>query len=383
MASIKAKGRGKWMVRVFLGRDDETGKVQFHSRVIRGKKETAEQYARDRERERDLLGANAVRALSLGVDDLLADLLADYKINGKSYWWAEGHVRKHLRPFFGKLSAAKVTSDVINAFILKRREERASNASINRSLSLLRRAFNLAAKADPPKVAKVPRIPKLAEDNTRTGFFEDADYRALLRTLPDYLKPVLAFAYHTGCRKGEILRLQWSQVDLASGTVRLNPGETKNKQGRIIPLALELLDMLKLHWARHQADFPASPWVFTYERGLPFQDFRDSWATACKAAGLWTGDGKTGRPSRLFHDLRRSGVRNLVRSGAPEKVAQTISGHKTRAVFDRYNIVSEDDLKDAARKLDEYLKVRRAAEERLSAPSGSYTPVTPAAERLQ
>ena len=79
MASIKPKGRGKWMVRVFLGRDNETGKVEFLSRVIRGKKETAEQYARDRERERDLLGANAMRAPSLEVDGLLADLLADYK----------------------------------------------------------------------------------------------------------------------------------------------------------------------------------------------------------------------------------------------------------------------------------------------------------------
>jgi hypothetical protein len=101
---------------------------------------------------------------------------------------------------------------------------------------------------------------------------------------------------------------------------------------------------------------------------VPSKDFRKAWASACIAAGLAkskldengrpltvTVNGKEQTvmlPSRLFHDLRRSGVRNMVRAGVREGVAMAISGHRTRAIFDRYNIASDEDLRQAMKQTE-------------------------------
>jgi integrase len=297
-----------------------------------------------------------LRTLSVGT--LLDDLLQDYRINGKDYTWAEQVVRLHLRPAFGASPAVKVTTGAIRAFVAKEQKADAANATINRSLALLKRAFNLGRKATPPKVQRVPYIPMLKENNVRKGFFEDADYRALLSTLPDYLKPVLAMAYWTGCRRGEILSLEWRQVDLNNGVVRLDPGATKNDESRVIPLVPDLREMLAIQKVKRDTDFPKCKRVFFDETGEPIVRLNKSWAAACKAAGLVDA---TDKPTKLLHDCRRTGVRNLVRAGVPEKVCMAISGHKTRSIFDRYNIVSEDDLTNAAGKLHAYIEEGRRA----------------------
>jgi hypothetical protein len=108
---------------------------------------------------------------------------------------------------------------------------------------------------------------------------------------------------------------------------------------------------------------PDCPFVF-FNGGKPVLDFRKSWEVACVKAGLGTFEGaekREGFSGLLFHDLRRSGVRNMVRAGIPQRVAMQISGHKTFEVFQRYNITSERDLRDAARKLDDYLTSRNGA----------------------
>jgi len=141
-------------------------------------------------------------------------------------------------------------------------------------------------------VGQVPFIPTLKENNVRKGFFEHEEFLSLRVALPEHLKPVLTFGYTLGWRFGEIMSLTWKQVDLQEGTVRLEPGETKNDEGRTVYMEPELWEMMKdLHGTRRLG----CPYVF-HRKGNPLVDFRKSWRTACKSTGL------TGR---LFHDLRR------------------------------------------------------------------------------
>ena len=95
----------------------------------------------------------------------------------------------------------------------------------------------------------------------------------------------------------------------------------------------------------------------TRKNGKPVLDFRGSWYSLCQKSGLGqltkTDEGREKWEGLIFHDLRRSAVRNMVRRGVPERVSMAISGHKTRAVFDRYDIVSESNLIEAARKIEE------------------------------
>jgi len=367
MAHIKAKGRNCWAVRVFLGRGGD-GKQLFRNKVIHGTKHDAERWAADATRDRDMAGTG-VEQHTLVVGALLDDLLLDYQATNKakSIEWAEMVARVHLRPTFGDHVASRVNSNDIRAYVAARQKAGAANGTINRELAILRRAFNLARVAVPPRIQRVPHFPMLREAAPRKGFLEDAQYRALLAELPEYLKPVLAFAFWTGCRKGEILGLEWRQLDLVRGTARLDPGSTKNDDSRLIPLAAELREMLIMQKAKRDQFFPGCRWVFFGTTGQPVREMRKAWACACQRAGLWLGDEKTGHPTVIFHDTRRSGVRNLVRAGVPEKVCMAISGHRTRSIFDRYNIVSEADILNAAVQLQTHIDATRQA--------GSCTPV--------
>ena len=208
------------------------------------------------------------------------------------------------------------------------------------------------------KISKLmhrPHIALLREDNTRTGFFEREQFEAVLVNLPSELRPVMEFAYLTGWRiASEVLPMEWRQVDLDGGEVRLEATQSKNREGRVFPLTDDLRSLLQERWDAHQAlarSGQLCPFVFfrlvAKSRGgskVPQEILSvcKAWKAACEKAGC---------PGRIPHDLRRTAVRNMVRRGVPERVAMKLTGHKTRSIFERYNIVSEGDLRTAALQL--------------------------------
>ena len=280
--------------------------------------------------------------------------IRDRRINNKSVSDAEKRL-KHLKPVFGGVKVPNIKSDRIAVYIDGRLNEGAANATINRELAALRRMLNLGYRAE--KVQRVPYIGMLKEDNVRTGFLEDFEYEALRDALPSHLKGFLTFGYMTGWRKEEVAGLTWDRVDLQERTVRLNADQTKNKEARNMYMEDSLLDLMFEQWAEKNG-----PYVFHRDR-IKIKNFRKAWNTGCRDAGIgygykssikyaqkWEEKGMTSGP--IYHDLRRTAVKHMAQAGIDRKIAMMRTGHKTESVYNRYNIGTDADLKNAAQQLE-------------------------------
>jgi integrase len=245
-----------------------------------------------------------------------------------------------------------------DAFVAQRQAAGVANGTINRSLAALRRMFALAIERGSLRYA--PKIKMLPEGKARTGFLEIEDYDKLYAALGvevtnkakgtvsrpyAYVQPFLQIGFYTGMRLGEIKNLRWDRVDLKNNVIRLGDEDVKNETGREIPL----IDGLPALLEQIKRANPNAEYVFL-RNGEQISSFRKAWVIATKKAGL---------EGFLFHDLRRSAVRNLVRAGVPRGVAMKISGHKTEDVFERYNITSSTDIQDAGESVTEYLRKQR------------------------
>ena len=371
---LRLRGRVWW---IYYKHPDGTRRAEPTGSDRKG---VAEQLLRKR------IGAGAnnlpviARAEQLTFHDAAKAVVDDFEANRKaSLAVVKRRINKHLAAFFGTRRMVSITATDVTAYITKRQsdsivtrkarpetladgtahtttEQRkpVSPATINRELQVLKRMFSLAIESG--RIAMRPRIKMLREAPARAGFFEREQYESVLRHLPVELQAVIVFTYITGWRMAsEVLPLEWRQVDFEAGEVRLDPGTTKNREGRVFPFTTELravlLAQLDLHKELKKLGH-ISPLVFWRmiadgrggeKKPQRIVSLNKSWKAACRSAGC---------PGRIPHDMRRSAVRNLVRAGISERVAMMMTGHKTRSVFERYNITSHGDLRDAARLLD-------------------------------
>jgi integrase len=307
---------------------------------------------------RDQLIAKKVRGELTGgapdkvlIGELLDDVLKSDIEESTRYIWQKV-VEKNIRPFFGKIRAAALTTDKMDAYRKKRIKEGRADSTVNRELSVLRTAFHNGRKRTPPKVITVPYFPMVKETNVRQGFLSDEQYAALRDALPPELQPLFVCDYLTGIRKGELLAITWDQVDFEQEVIYLPADTTKGKEGRNVPIVAGDMERL-LRAAKQERDkhWPKSPWVFN-RQGQRLKDFRDSWDSAVEQAAIETQDGR----KLTIHDLRRTAVRNMRRAGVPQVIRMSISGHKTGDMERRYNIADDEDILIAKKVMGERMK---------------------------
>jgi len=356
--TIYRRGRVWWIKWSKDGkRRRESSKSERDSDAFKLLRRRIDEVARDRRRD-------PVAEDRVTMAQLFNALEADYTANGRRSRTTLAFRLAPLREAFGQEKAHDVTAASIKRYKDQRQAAGKAPATVNRELAALRRAFTIAVEQERLSSASVPRVKLFAEHNARQGFLERTDFDAVVSRLPEYLQDYARFAYGSGWRKGEVATLEWSAIDKANTRATLRREHSKNGEPRVLPLVGELAEII----ARRRCDreyktvageTAESRYIF-HRHGRPIGDFRKAWTSACGAAGFAKPkvrrDGRpvlarTGQPvmkaTLIFHDLRPSAVRNLVAACVDQSVAMLVTGHQTISVFQRYRIVSDDDVRAA------------------------------------
>jgi site-specific recombinase XerD len=359
----RTRGSGRIFQPTYPGPDGERRTVDTYSiayydrRAKREQREHGFATAADAERRLRARLADQDRGITTGpagerltFEDLEGLIKEDYEINKRK---TKGRVLchlDHLRQTFGGVRAVEITAHRLGHYIKARLGQGAENGTVNRELTTLKRMFNLAARDKRLSRDAVPYIEMLEEDNIRKGFFEEQQLRAVLPHLKVRSRRVVLVAYITGWRvHSDILTRRWTHVDFANGWLRMEPGEPKCKEGRWFPLDIDPRLRKTFEEAKEVADRVQRkrgiiiPWCFHSDNGKRrLASFRKDWNVAREKAGL--------RES-ILHDFRRTAVRNLLRAGVSQVLIKSMVGMKTNSIFERYAIVDESIIREAAAKV--------------------------------
>ena len=252
----------------------------------------------------------------------------------------------HIREAFGGDRAIAVTAARIEAWVAEMMAAGVASGTVRARVAYLRAALRLAHRHG--RLAEVPYMPTVQVDNTREGFIEPDECAKLVGALPDPFNDAARFAYLVGWRKAEVFGLTWAMIDRTGQQIRLITN--KARQPRAIPMTLEVGGLIEKRYRLRAL----TPWVFHLKgRRVSAQQATQRWNRACRALGFWRED--LGRPTKLFHDFRRTAYRNMIDAGVDPFTAMDIVGHTTTSMAKRYAIRSTKAMAKALADTQHYL----------------------------
>lgn len=279
-------------------------------------------------------------------DDLMLDYLPARE--GEINLETVGYAVKNLKRVFSGRGLAKLKRADISAFITMRRREGVSPATVNRELDVFSAAMNYAIKRWDWEIPNPVMGMSLKEPEGRLRYISRAEADALIKEaekqsrsphLPDFIR----LALNTGCRRGEMLNLEWSRVDLRNNIFHMEGVHTKSRKRRSVPLNQEARQAL-LNRARFRAEHcPDSPWVFAHKNGERIQEVHTGFRTACNNVGI--------KDFRI-HDLRHTCASWLVSAGVPLPEVRDLLGHASVEMTERYAHLAPENLRAAVGVLD-------------------------------
>jgi len=325
--------------------------------TVRGKRYRESTGTNDKDRAGEVLAEKLAKATVLGppapasltVADLVGRKLESDRSNGlRDIRTTQGRFDLHVKLLLGSIKARDLTTDILEDYVSKRIAEGAPTSTCNRELALVRAAYRLARRSNAS--LQIPIFPMKREPPARKGFLRTDQYEKLFSACMKegvWLAAAFEVAHSYGWREDEIFGLTLGMLDFMDkpGSVRIP--DSKNFAGRLIFMTTRVRELLLAccQGKSNPNDLVITRPAFKKSLGVlrPIVDMRDAWGRATKEAGV---------PGLLFHDLRRTGVRNLRKLGVTESVAMKISGHKTSNVFRRYDIVDEQDIRNVTERLE-------------------------------
>lgn len=247
---------------------------------------------------------------------------------------------KKLDPYLNGKNLEEIRMEILWPFIHTRRDkDGVTNATINRHLEIVRRILHLA-RDEWCWVQRFPRIRMLKEPKKRIRFITRQEADRLLEELPEHLRPVMQFALATGCRRGEILQMEWRRVDFDRRVAWLDHGTTKNSEGRGLPLNRDaILALRSVQGQDHR-------WCFTYN-GKTMKQVGSAWKRALARAGI---------ENFRFHDLRHTWASWHVMNGTSLQELMELGGWKSYEMVLRYAHLAPEQLASAAARIEQRIE---------------------------